>query len=183
MPAGSYERKEFKGGAPPTTLIGSLFTSNITSFTVASATGWPAGTYPFVVVIDEGLTSEEKILVQSRNGTVLSGLTRGYDDTAISTHANGAVVRHVIDASSIDQANRLANILETKGQLRVHDGALPGVGPTPAQDGSDDGKVLAVDIQSPSGWSIVEVAPPSTLSVDGGSPSGSSPGTLDGGTP
>lgn len=60
------------------------------TFTVASATGYPA-TGRFTVVLDLGLASEEKILCSSRSGTTFTVETRGYDDTTAQSHTNPTV--------------------------------------------------------------------------------------------
>lgn len=104
-------RKSFAGAAPRTTLNGSI-TNVSTVIVVASGTGYPSGgTNPFVVVIDRGLASEEKVLVQSRSGTSLTVASsgRGYDGTAATSHASGAFVEHVLDADTVDEANAHVN--------------------------------------------------------------------------
>lgn len=60
------------------------------TFTVASATGYPA-TGRFTVVLDLGTASEEKILCSSRSGTTFTVETRGYDDTTAQSHTNPTV--------------------------------------------------------------------------------------------
>lgn len=121
MGAGSHIRKEFKGGAPAATLSGSIDDDDV-SFSISDATGWPVGTNPFVIAIDRGLANEEKMLVTTRVGTTLSAITRGYDDTTAFAHGSGATVEHVLDASTIDQVNRAANLLTTLGDLMGHNG-------------------------------------------------------------
>lgn len=146
MGAGTYERKSFVGGAPATTVVGSL-TDAATSFDVDDATGWPAPGDPFVAVIDRGLATEEKILVGARTTDTLSSITRGYDDTTAQAHSAGAAIEHVLDASTIDQANRLANIMTTKGDVIVSDGTNP---QRVAASGTD-GHVLQEDSGETSG--------------------------------
>lgn len=125
MAAGSYERKQFTGGAQPTAL-NSAITGSPSSFTVVNASGasFPDGSVgPFVVVIDRNTATEEKILVSSRVGDQFNIDTRGYDDTSAFDHDIGAVVEHVLDASTIDQANRYTNLQTTKGDIVAHDGS------------------------------------------------------------
>jgi hypothetical protein len=133
MGAGSYERKQFAGGAPATILSGTL-TDSATSFAIDSASGWPDATNPFVIIIDRGLPTEEKCLVGARTGTTLSDVTRGYDDTVAAAHSSGATVEHGIDASTIDQVNRLANLQNAKGEVIGHDGTNPVAIDAPATD-------------------------------------------------
>ena len=133
MGAGTYERKQFAGGAPATSLTGSL-SDSATSFDIDSATGWPDATNPFVIVIDRGLATEEKCLVGARTSATLSSVTRGYDDTVAQAHSSGAVVEHAIDASTIDQANRLANLQDAKGEVLGHNGTNPVAIDAPSAD-------------------------------------------------
>jgi hypothetical protein len=104
-------KKTFSGGVPATQLSGSL-SSSATSFTVSSATGYPTGSAgPFVVCIDRGTASEEKILISSvasTTFTVASG-GRGYDGTTAKTHSSAASVEHVLDADTISEANDHVN--------------------------------------------------------------------------
>jgi len=146
MGVGTYERKTFVGGAPATTVSGAL-TDSATSLTIAAATGWPsADTNPFVAVIDRGTASEEKILVGARTGTSLSSITRGYDDTSAAAHDDGAAIEHVLDASTIDQANRLANLMDAKGEIIAFNGTNPvAVSGTAQADDGEDGYALVVN--------------------------------------
>ena len=125
MAAGSYVRKEIVGGAPQTTLTAGI-SDVATTISIASATGWPDGaSYPFVVAIDLGQATEEKVLCLSRTGTTITVTTRGYDDTTGVAHSLGATIDHVLDASTVDQANRLANQLTTKGDIFASNGTNP----------------------------------------------------------
>lgn len=101
--------KEFAGGAKQTRLTGSL-TSSATSFTVDDATGYPTGaTAPFVVCLDIGLSSEEKVLCASRTGNTFTVTTRGYDGTTAQAHTATSTVDHVLDAVTVAEANTFAN--------------------------------------------------------------------------
>lgn len=124
MAAGSYERKQFTGGASPTYLAGAI-TGTPSSFSVPSGAGatFPDGsTGPFVVVVGRGTATEEKILCTSRATDVFTINTRGYDDTTAIDHEIGEDVEHVLDASTIDQANRYVNLQSAKGSVVLHDG-------------------------------------------------------------
>ena len=144
MGAGTYERKQFAGGAPATSLASSL-TDVATSFDVDDATGYPDATYPFVIVIDPGLATEEKCLVNGRTTDTFSSVERGYDDTVAAAHSSGAVVQHVLDASTIDQANRVANLMSAKGQVIASNGTNPvAVAGTAQADDGEDGYALLV---------------------------------------
>jgi hypothetical protein len=123
--ADEYIRKEYAGGAPATTLPSGC-TSGATSLTINSGTGQPTGSVgKFVMVIDPGLATEEKVLVTTRTTTTLNTVQRGYDGTTAQAHSAGAVIRHCIDAYSIDQANAMANAMTAQYDL-VMRGAAAG---------------------------------------------------------
>lgn len=115
-------RRDYSGGAAATTIT-SAINATATTITIASATGWPDGTNgKFFVVIDRDTSSEEKVLVQSRTGTVLtvaSSSDRGVDDTTATSHASGASIEHSISATDLDEANALVNLADAKGDVVV----------------------------------------------------------------
>lgn len=87
-------RKEYSDIAVETALTGTLNIGGL-SFTVDSATGWPAGTYDFIAKIED-----ELILCSARSGTTITVDTRGFAGTTEVQHQTGAVVEHVWDAHS-----------------------------------------------------------------------------------
>jgi len=112
----------FSGSAQATTLGGAITSTTQSSFTVASVSGWletvgshvgqPLGTSGnFVVCIDYGTSSEERILCSSITGTTINVATvggvlqRGYDGTTAATHSVGATVVHTISTDVPYQAN------------------------------------------------------------------------------
>lgn len=103
----TLQRYEHTGGAVATTLNGSI-TAASSSFTVNSGTGYPTGAVGlFVIKIDAGTASEEKILCSARSTntfTVNSG-GRGYDGTSATSHSNGAAVEHCFAAAEADDDN------------------------------------------------------------------------------
>lgn len=106
-------RKQYRGGAPQLTLA-TVMTAGTMSFSVTGdTTNWPAGgSDPFVVDIDYNNGTAEKVLVASRSGaifTVTPTIGRGYDGTTASSHSIGAVIRHVVDAVTLDEANAHVN--------------------------------------------------------------------------
>lgn len=146
MATGSFERKSFTGGAAPTTLAGNISAGD-TSITVADGSTYPTGaTNPFVIVINRGTSTEEKVLIASRTNNVLTVDTRGYDDGTDQNHTLGETVEHVLDASTVDQANRYVNLQTTKGDLVVHDGTNPN-----AVNVGTNGDVLAADSTATNG--------------------------------
>jgi len=75
------------------------------------------------MVIDPGLSNEEKVLVATRSTGSLSSITRGVDGTTAASHTAGAVCYPVFTAVDADQANAVAATLTTKGDLLATDGS------------------------------------------------------------
>lgn len=132
--ANEYVLKDYVGNATGTQLTASIGIDNPLStgtFTVASGSSFPSGTgNPFVVVIDRGLSSEEKFLISSTSGSggvTFNVLQRAYDGTSAALHSSGATVEHCLDAYSIKQANRYVNLQQTKGSLVAHTGTTTAV--------------------------------------------------------
>lgn len=146
MATGSYERKSFTGGAAPTTLAAPL-SAGATSITVADGSSYPDGAAgPYVIVVNRNTSSEEKILIASRTSNVLTVETRGYDDGTDQAHNTGETVEHVLDASTVDQANRYVNLQSAKGDLVAHDGTNSN-----AVNVGTNGDVLAADSTATNG--------------------------------
>jgi hypothetical protein len=100
------ERREFLGGAAPTTITANISNSS-TSISILDSATFPAGNnYPFAVTLSRGTPDEEKVLVSSRSGNTLSVAQRGYDGTTARAHANGSTVYHVMDAVSLNDMNQ-----------------------------------------------------------------------------
>ena len=99
------KRREFLGSVVETTTTGSL-TSVATSIPLTDGSTFPTGSsHPFVVVIDRGNASEEKVLITSRSSNTLTVSERGYDGTTATTHTSGANVDHVLDAETVQDMN------------------------------------------------------------------------------
>ena len=129
-------RREYVGGAQSARLTSSLGDSAVDLTIVCNnLTNWPtgAGGRPFYVVIDRGLSSEEKILCASRSGNTLSvyddGITngRGSDDTSITAHSSNAVIEHIFTATDADEANAVFVEITgaTDGYILVGDSTEP----------------------------------------------------------
>jgi hypothetical protein len=86
------------------------------AISISAATGWPT-VGPFYVVIDPGLSTEEKIYVGAISGTSLSSMSRGQDDTTGVAHAAGATIYPVFTATDADEANQLTATYTTKGGI------------------------------------------------------------------
>lgn len=151
-------RKSYAGGAVATRLADDI-TAGATTITVADASTYPSSSNPFVIAINRGSSSEEKVLIGSRSGNVLTVTTRGYDGTSALAHITNEVVEHVLDAVSIDEANAFANILTTRGDQLVYgaSGAIRVAKGVSGQvwvmtDGNDPGWRDAADTQSETAW-------------------------------
>lgn len=87
----AYTRIDGSGTAVVTTYT-SLSGTGGTTLTLASATGWPDGSNGhFMAIIDEGLTTEEKLDCTSRSTTTLMIGARGADGTSAATHTTGSI--------------------------------------------------------------------------------------------
>lgn len=112
-------KKEFSGGAVDTALASSI-SAGATSFTVVDGSTFPTGlTAPFVVALDRGTSFEEKLLCSGRSGNIFDVSVRGYDGSTAQSHAAGNTVAHVLDASTVAQANALASMPTGAGSLAV----------------------------------------------------------------
>jgi hypothetical protein len=104
----SLQRITHTGAAPPTGLASPISAATLV-FLVTSSTGYPTGAGgPFVLVLDPGTPSEEKVLCSSLSAgavTVVAG-GRGWDGTTAAAHSPGSSnVAHVFSAAEADDAN------------------------------------------------------------------------------
>ena len=91
----------YSATAQDTTLTSSV-TNSSTSIVVAATTGYPTS-YPFILALDYNTSAEELVAVTSASGLTLT-VTRAYNGTTAQAHAVGAVVRHVITAQDLTDA-------------------------------------------------------------------------------
>jgi hypothetical protein len=118
-------RKQYAGGALVTKLNGSI-NSSTTTVVLVDASTYPSGATAFVIAVDRGLTSEEKMLcVRTVGSNTLTVTTRGFDGTTGIAHNDQATVEHVLDALTIDEANAWANTLTTNGDLLTRSAGNP----------------------------------------------------------
>jgi hypothetical protein len=96
--------------AQDTTLSASA-TAGQTTLIVTSTTGWPSS-FPFTVAVDYNTGLEELCDVTNVIGLTLT-VTRAVDGTTAVAHGVGAVVRHVITARDIRDAEQ--HIVNTTG--------------------------------------------------------------------
>ena len=97
-------RREFSGAVLRTSLSANISNSS-SSISVVDGSTYPNGNNPFVIVIDRGNSSEEKVLIASRASNTLTVEERGYDGTTANAHASGAFIDHVLDATVIQDMN------------------------------------------------------------------------------
>jgi hypothetical protein len=102
----TLQRLEHQGAAPVTGLASSI-NASATALTLVSGAGYPTGAVgPFVLAIDPGTGSEEKVLCSSRSGTAVVVTTRGYDGTTATSHTSGTSnIAHVWTATEADDTN------------------------------------------------------------------------------
>ncbi len=97
-------RREFSGAVLRTTIAANI-SNSASSISVVDGSTYPSGTNPFVIVIDRGLGTEEKVLISSRSTNTFIVDTRGYDGSPAVAHSGGAFVDHVLDAAVIQDMN------------------------------------------------------------------------------
>jgi len=97
-------RREFSGAVLRTSLSANI-SNSASSITVVDGSTYPSGNNPFVIVIDRGNSSEEKVLISSRASNTLTVEERGYDGTTANAHTSGSFVDHVLDAAVIQDMN------------------------------------------------------------------------------
>lgn len=94
--------------------LASAITSSATSLILnVSPVGYPSS-FPFVLALDYNASSEELVLVTAASGTTLT-VTRGYNGTTPQSHAVGAVIRHVITAQDMTDAQTHYNTALSAG--------------------------------------------------------------------
>ena len=113
----AYEVRGFSGVATETALIAPISAVDTTlSITLGTGASYPSSG-SFYIVVDLGLSTEEKILCSAQAANTLTVATggRGADGTPATAHAVGASVKHVIAAVDLSEANRAVN--RTVGQI------------------------------------------------------------------
>ena len=124
----AFSRRYYAGGGTYTTLAADMGSGD-TTFSVASASGWP-GTpgVDFLVVIGRGTALEEVILCTQNVSTTVTvdsaNSGRGFQGSAVA-HSAGATVYLCWGQIDADEANQITNLLGngTSGDLLVAAGA------------------------------------------------------------
>ena len=89
------------------TTLSSGIDDTVTSITVAAVTGFPAS-YPYTLIIDEDIATQEVVEVTAGAGTTLT-ITRGVDGSVAVAHSSGAAVNHGVSARDFDEPNAFLN--------------------------------------------------------------------------
>jgi hypothetical protein len=117
-------RRSYSGASAACTLTSSITSGDTSATLTGTTTAWPnTANGSFYMVIDPGLSTEEKVLVGARSTNSLSTITRGVDGTTAASHAAGATCYPVFTAVDADQANAVASALTTKGDILATDGS------------------------------------------------------------
>lgn len=117
-------RRSYSGASAACTLTSSITSGDTTATLTGTTTAWPdTANGSFFMVIDPGLSTEEKVLVGARSSGSLSTITRGVDGTTAASHSAGATCYPVFTAVDADQANKVASTLTTKGDILATDGS------------------------------------------------------------
>jgi hypothetical protein len=104
--------KEYKGNASSNGVLTSGISNSALSAQISAVTLWPSGTIGnFVITVDGGLATEEKMLCSAFSGSTITIAAggRGYDGTVAVGHSLGATVVHTIAAVDFAEANWIAN--------------------------------------------------------------------------
>ena len=113
-------RKGYKG-APAKAVLTSGTTDSDTSFVVDTVTGWST-TFPFYCVVEPGTAREEKVKVTGASGVTLT-VVRAQDDTSGQIHGSSSSIYPVFTADEADEANLIASVMTTKGDIIGTDGS------------------------------------------------------------
>ena len=84
------------------TLASAITSSSTSAILNVSPVGYPSS-FPFVLAFDYNTSTEELVLVTAISGTTLT-ISRGFNGTSPQSHAVGAVIRHVITAQDLTDA-------------------------------------------------------------------------------
>ena len=120
-------RRSYAGAADSCTLTSAISAGDTNASLTGTVTYWPVTNQtppylPFYMVIDPGLTAEEKVLVTIRNVGSIT-ITRAQDGTLAAAHAVGAICYPVGAAVDFDEANSALSTMTTKGDLLVTTGS------------------------------------------------------------
>ena len=117
-------RRSYSGASAACTLTSTITSGDTTADLTGTVSAWPTTSGgSFYMVIDPGLSTEEKVLVGARSTNSLSSITRGVDGTSAAAHSAGATCYPVFTAVDANEANAVASALTTKGDILATDGS------------------------------------------------------------
>ena len=102
------ERRTFSGAVVATLLANSISNSSMTIDVIDGSTfPSPSSESPMVISVDRSTEDEEKILVSTKTSNSFTVMERGYDGTVAKSHSAGAAVDHVLDATTMQDMNKI----------------------------------------------------------------------------
>ena len=111
--------------------LSSGINNSVTSMTLNSVTTLPSS-YPYTLVIDPDISSEEIVTVTASGGGNVLTITRGQDGTSAQSHDAAAVVKHMITARDLQEpqnhidASSSVHGLTTAGPAGASGGSVVG---------------------------------------------------------
>lgn len=94
--------RQYRSTVQSKTLSTGIANNSVTSMTLNSITTLP-NSYPYTLVVDPDLASEEIVTVTGSAGGNVLTIVRGQDDTSAQAHDAGAVVKHMITARDLQE--------------------------------------------------------------------------------
>ena len=125
--------RQYRSTVQAKVLNSAIVNNTVTSMALGPDTSTLPNAYPYTMVIDPDLGSEEIVTVLSSPTTGTYTIARGQDGTSAQAHTASAVVKHMITPRDLQDAQ---NHIEAAsgGYTTTNDGADPGVtGPTIAK--------------------------------------------------
>jgi len=127
MSVTSWIRRQFNNAVSVTDYIPGGMSNVATSFVAHDGTTFPDGSVgDFIVTVDQGLATEERILCSSRSGPTFNVATngRGYNGYTAQNHGSNATLLHTMDKQDLDEANQVA--VQTLGAVQAAGDLLVG---------------------------------------------------------